>query len=42
MSKATSRMEVDVFDIEKEGLVVESNIDNRKTNISFDRDYYDV
>ncbi len=31
-----------IFDIDKEGLVVEYNIDNRKTNISFESEYYDV
>ena len=35
-------MDVNVFDIDKEGLVVEYNIDNRKTNISFESEYYDV
>ncbi len=42
MNKATSRMDVNIFDIDKEGLVVEYNIDNRKTNISFKSEYYDV
>ena len=35
-------MYVNVFDIDKEELVVKYKIDNTNTNIYFDRKYYDV
>ena len=37
MNKATSRMDVNIFDIDKEGLVVEYNIDNRKNKHFFQK-----